>query len=116
MDYIALKNEITTDPAGLGYVALSAAGDDQGIADALNLVRTGTAADGKSYSLFQGQVLDATRQNVRAIIVGIFSGMTATVSALTALASRNASRAEVLFGQGATVTTRDIALAFGRAN
>lgn len=35
----ALTTEINTDPTALGYAALKASGNDQGIADLLNIVR-----------------------------------------------------------------------------
>jgi hypothetical protein len=38
-----LATEINTDPRGYGFAALKAGGNDQGIADALNLLRDGTA-------------------------------------------------------------------------
>lgn len=39
---LALKNEINNDPRGYGFVALNAAGNDQGISDNINTVRDGT--------------------------------------------------------------------------
>jgi hypothetical protein len=39
VDYVALASEINTDPATVGYAALKAALNDQGLADALNLAR-----------------------------------------------------------------------------
>ncbi len=43
IDYSALKNEIATDLKALGYAALVASGNDQGIADLLNAT-TGSGA------------------------------------------------------------------------
>lgn len=39
IDYVALKTEIQTDPNTYGYAAMVAAGNMQGVADALNRVR-----------------------------------------------------------------------------
>lgn len=55
--------------------------------------------------------VDASMANVRTIFVGIFSGMTNTVSALNALAQRLGSRVEFLFGFGVVVDYNDISLA-----
>lgn len=41
IDYAALANEINADPNAYGYAARAAVGDDQGIADLLNLKRAG---------------------------------------------------------------------------
>ena len=43
MDYTALKNEITNDPLNLGYAVFVTAGNDQAIADLLNMA-TGPGA------------------------------------------------------------------------
>jgi hypothetical protein len=42
VDITALRTEITTDPRGYGYAALYGAGNDQAVADLMNLVRDGT--------------------------------------------------------------------------
>lgn len=36
MDYVALRNELTTDPTGMGYAPLQAAGSANQVADLLN--------------------------------------------------------------------------------
>jgi hypothetical protein len=41
MDYLALKNEILTDPTGIGYAPFVAVGNDSGVRDLLNEKRTG---------------------------------------------------------------------------
>lgn len=138
INYATLKTEIQNDPAGIGYAAFVTAENDAGLAGALNLVRAGAsysifkssipikdvianivAADfatlttlqiEKLQLLFAGNTsgLDATDLNTRSIILGIFSGMTTTVSNLTTLAKRQGSRAEVLFGMGTVITDHDI--------
>ena len=134
-----LKTEIQQDPKAMGLAPLVAAGNDQGIADLLNSVTssgTGTtfrnniqakeiinaivAADFAALTALQlaqlqaitaQGILDATNANARAIFLNIFVGMTNTVSALTALASRVASRAELLFGAGTTIEAGDVSFA-----
>lgn len=60
--------------------------------------------------LFQGAPIDATLANVRANFQGIFTSASATTTnALAALAQRNGSRCEQLFGTGTTVTQNDVA-------
>lgn len=58
--------------------------------------------------MLQAGILDATQANVRTIFLGIFAGMANTITALTALASRTGSRAEVLWGCGTVVTEQQI--------
>lgn len=145
VDTSGLRTELLTDPANLGYAPLISGGADQSLADTLNLRRSGTAVDGKSYSIFRNDIqpkeivnaigsgdfagatqiqitklnllfvatpIDATLANVRANFIGIFAGATSgTISNLTNLASRNGSRAEVLFGTGTSVNSSDISLA-----
>src|ERR1051325_3757727 len=41
IDYTALRDEITKDPLGLGYSAAGAKGNDQAVADLLNVPRPG---------------------------------------------------------------------------
>lgn len=140
VDAVALRTELQSDPSALGYAAAVASGNDQSLADALNLPRSGAAfsqfrnaipaadvvgavapADftalnqlltTKLQFLFTGGFLDATNSNTRAIFLALFAGATApTVTALTALASRQGSRAEKLFGAGVAVTTTDVSRA-----
>jgi hypothetical protein len=134
-----LKTEIQQDPKGLGLAPLVAAGNDQGIADLLNsFASSGTCtafrnniqvneiiaaiqpADFAALSVLQltqlqtitGQaVFDATGANARTSLLNIFAGMTTTVAALTALASRVSSRAEVLFGAGTVISAGDVSFA-----
>lgn len=44
INYGALKTELNTDPAGLGYAPFLAKGDDVDLANLLNFVRDGTTA------------------------------------------------------------------------
>jgi hypothetical protein len=142
-----LATELNTDPAGLGYSPLVAAGRDAALVDALNQVRPGGAyaVDRErvpTYAIFAavdaaeflaltstqlqqlttilnaGQV-DLSNANIRNILVccgagagtGIFANPSATRSNLIALAKRQGSRAEVLWGSGTVVTVRDVSLA-----
>jgi hypothetical protein len=125
MDLTALKTELTTDPAGLGYAALVASGHTAGLADLLNApnaairVNRGvieayrivnaivpgdwaalTAAQKQSLQLIisAGQV-DVSDVNVRQAFVDAFGAGTATRAALVGLATRDGSRAEQVLGQ-----------------
>jgi tRNA threonylcarbamoyladenosine modification (KEOPS) complex Pcc1 subunit len=51
-----LKSELQTDPAALGYATMITARDFAGLNAAINLVRSGTAPDGKSYSVYSQTV------------------------------------------------------------
>ena len=134
-----LKTEIQQDPKGLGLAPLVAVGNDQGITDLLNSLTgpgTGTTlrnniqaneiigaiqpADFAALSALQlaqlqtvaaQGVFDATSVNAKTILLNIFTGMTTTVAALTALASRVSSRAEVLFGAGTVISANDVSFA-----
>jgi hypothetical protein len=63
--------------------------------------------------LFAGSAtLDATIANNRTIVLAIFSGAsTATLNALTAIASRACSRAEALWGAGTVIGQADVSMA-----
>lgn len=139
IDRAALKSEITTDPAALGYAALVAAGDDAGVAAALNLARAGTAYQQYRGPLPAYQVVNATdpadwaaltaqekqryqtltgagqvdtsNANLRAMFSAMFPAGSTTRANLTNLALRQGSRAEVLFGPGTTITHADVAAA-----
>jgi hypothetical protein len=137
IDYAALKNELLTDPAGLGYAPLVNSGNDAGIAAALNATRQGIAVNVgvvPAYAVFEaivpgewaalsaqekqriqtilsmGQV-DTTGGNTRAAFQAAFATGSATRSALNALLTRPGSRAESLFGGGARVSDGDVARA-----
>lgn len=135
-----LKTELTTDPASLGYAALIKVGSDGGLADALNLPRSGASfaqfrsnvapseilhavapadfananqlAVSKLQLILAPGVVDASLANVRGSLQALFSGASqATRDALLAVCTRQGSRAEKLFGPGTTVTPLEIAIA-----
>jgi hypothetical protein len=64
IDYTALKNEITTDPLGLGYALFVSAGNDQAVVDLLNTTTGPSAAQVSlpylSRTTFLGAILPAT--------------------------------------------------------
>lgn len=133
-----LKTEINSDPNGLGYAAPYSLGSDDGVAALINAVGAGAAysiyknniplhdmianiASSEFTSLtslqvaqlqflFQGSggVVDATDTNTRNIITAIFAGKTSTLANFAALAKRQGSRAEVLFGVGVSVSGHDV--------
>lgn len=135
----ALKTELQTDPAALGYAALIAAGADQGCADALNLLRAGasfsvqlptiTSLDVQSCLdptefaalsatalsqlnvMLSGGTVNVAAANVRTILGAIFPGGGPTRTAIIAIVKRQGSRAEVLGGAGTIITHQDVAKA-----
>ena len=137
-----LATELTTDPSSLGYAALIAAGSDQALADALNLARAGapfvvhrndiqarelmaavvlaeyTALSQAPRDLWQALLttapLDAGDTNTRTNVGTVFGAGTATRTALTALADRQGSRAEVLWGVGTRVSALDVSRTLAR--
>ena len=138
IDLVALKNELQTDPASLGYALMITKGDDAGPTRLLN-TPAGTAffrsdvtmhdivaaiapADfaaitalqiAKLQLMFSGvTAIDLTVPSVRQILQAIMAGASApTLAALVAMAKRSGSRAETLFGVGITVTPTDVAIA-----
>lgn len=137
VDYAALKNEIDTDPATIGYAPLVTSGDDVGIANLLNQVRAGTSitkafipledvlaaivkTEFDSLTSAQKTVVDqfirGTRiksgdANMRATLGALFAAGTTTRANLVALSTRTGSRAEVLFGEGIVIGHADVARA-----
>jgi hypothetical protein len=140
IDYAAMRSEIVTDPAGVGYAAPYAAGNDDGVAALLNAVGAGAAYSvykksvpvrdlvasidptnfaaltalqlAKLQLLFTGAAtLDASDANTRTIVQGVFSGMAATLTNFAVLVKRQGSRAEVLWGDGARVSADDVSKA-----
>lgn len=129
-----LQSEITNDPAAIGYAGATS---DQAKADLLNanipssnvwrndiklaeVVNSIVAADFAAMTALQIQklqlvlqqgVIDATVANTRTIFTGIFTGMNNTVTAITALAQRSGSRAEVLWGPGVKITATQVGIA-----
>jgi hypothetical protein len=141
MDYVALKSEIDTDPTGLGLVALRNAGNDQGIADALNLVRQtinidrdfvagwevveamvsaeyaalSTAEKTRIQTIIGAGTIYVKGTNTRAAFAAAFGAGTTTRANLLALQQRKGSRAEALWGAGVSVTNTDVSTAKGLA-
>lgn len=139
IDPATLKTELTTDPANLGYASPVAAGNDVTLADLLNQARAGatyqvyrgvvpsyevinntdpadwvalTAAEKQRYQTLTGAgQVDVSQPNVRNTFGAMFAAGTATRANLTAMAVRQASRAEILFGTGTVVTVADISFA-----
>lgn len=137
IDHAALKSEIQNDPVVIGYAPLVAAGNDAGIADLLNQVRVGTsitrsyvpiedvlaaivasefdallATDKAKVDQFvRGPRIKTSSANMRTTMAGLFGAATTTRANLIALATRNGSRAEQLWGEGTSVTHSDVARA-----
>lgn len=136
INYPALLTEITTDPRTLGYAGKS----DSQIADLLNtpgasaetifkaytdtadvvagIVRTewnSLAAQEKQFLdlLCGSPKLKTGDANLRTSMAGIFANGTTSRANLIAAASKPAARAEVLFGEGTTVSHLDVARARG---
>lgn len=76
MNHAALRTELLTDPAGLGYAPLIAGGADQSLADVLNAPRAGVVA----------QVFDvATSDVVNCIVPSEYNALTAAARDYLAL-------------------------------
>ena len=131
--YTELNVEIATDPKSLGYsgksnpdiaALLNAIGGssetiDQGALDGQELQKAVVISEYTALSDIQrdawvliisagaGQV-DIADQRVRGQIAAIWGSGTTTRANLLALTSRDASRAEVLFGAGASVSHTDV--------
>lgn len=138
--YAALKTELQTDPTSLGYAAMIAVGNDQGLAELVNtpqptilLYRESVSADevyeninaAEFSALTQQQLMrlqvimaQATnggvsfrRANSRQLLKNIFPNGGPTDTNLTNIAKRQGSRAEQVLQQGISVTPLDIAIA-----
>jgi hypothetical protein len=138
--YAALKTELQTDPTSLGYAAMIAVGNDQGLAELVNtpqptilLFREAVSADevyeninaAEFSALTQQQLMrlqvimmQATnggvsfrRANSRQLLKNIFPNGGPTDTNLTNIAKRQGSRAEQVLQQGISVTPLDIAIA-----
>lgn len=135
IDYAALANEINTDPVSLGYagksdyqisVLLNTAGGsgqtlfksytptEDVVAGIVRSEYDALAAAGKTY--LNEVVLKASKvktgdATLRTQIAQLFGAGTTTRTNLTNVASRPASRAEILFGENATVSDADVARA-----
>lgn len=136
----ALRSEIDNDPKSLGYAALL--DQPQAIADRLNLIGASDetitkeavdtadvvaaivraehdALSAASREYLHGVLLAAPEvkvgePNVRSSLAGLFPAGTSSRANLIALATRPATRGEVLFGLNAHVTAVNVAHALGR--
>lgn len=75
IDYGELTTEIQTDPNGYGYAALVAEGNDQGVADLLNLPRDGATAPGAPITVYRNDVRRA--ELIGALVVSDYDALTA---------------------------------------
>lgn len=135
INYPALATEITTDPMSLGYAGKS----DYEIATILNtagasgetlfksytpvediiacIVRSeydALAAAGKTYLnevVLKSAKVKTGDVTLRNQLGGLFGAGTTTRTNLTNIASRPASRGEILFGEGTTISDQDVATA-----
>lgn len=134
MNYAALKTEVETDPAALGFAPLVAAENWQGCAALLNAPKAGfklpigvqpsyrvvgavkrsewdalTAAD-KNYLTFliQAGDVDLSASEIRTALGAIFPAGSVSRANLLALVDRSGSRAEELFGAGTIIGYEDV--------
>lgn len=137
-----LRTEITTDPTSLGYASPLAAGNHAQVATLLNQPRgaisvekvyvtsrdlIATLVPGEYTALTQAQrdylaLLPAlgtvdirTGSSLRNALNAVFAAGTGTRTAYTALASRNGSRAEQLFGVDTVVVSNEVTRALEMA-
>ena len=133
-----LYTEITTDPTGIGLSTPFSAGNYPRVAQIMNQVRAtitveklyvsprdliATIVPGEYIALTQAQrdyialipalgtVDIRTGSSLRNALNAVFASGSATRAAYTALASRNGSRTEVLFGVDQMVSNDDVRLA-----
>ena len=140
MTKAALLAELQADPQTLGYAALVAANNDKALADLLNDKTKGGTIDRVTVSASELQscvvgsefltltvaqqnlwnaVLSAaadggvrmSNANIRAQALAVWAGGTTTRSNLGAAQTRAGSRAEVLWGEGTTVSFADVGIA-----
>lgn len=143
IDLAVLNTELTTDSNNYGYAALIAIGNDQGLADMLNLPRAAISMPrpdvnpleileaisvddfiaSSGQQLLMGSWFESITQypSIRILkdngsdtrtmtnFMRILKNGTQSEVRLRALASRQGSRAEALFGVNTTVTNMDIA-------
>lgn len=132
-----LKTELQNDPKSLGYAALLSVGNDSGVADAINLVRsggdfqrpsepvagstitalitpedlaamTGTQVNNLGMLLSSG-IVDLNAGNNLANILSCLPNAGTSRTAVNALSLRNGSRGEVLFAtNGIVVSSNDV--------
>jgi hypothetical protein len=134
-DYQTLKTEINTDPKALGYAGKS----DYDVSVLMNtpgasaetifksytpiedvvacLVRAeydALAAAGKTYLnevVLKGTKVKTGDATLRAQLAALFGAGTTTRTNLTNIASRQAARSEILFGENANINDGDVAIA-----
>ena len=135
-----IRTEVDTDPKALGYAALrtqtnapealaarmneaGASGEtlfrsyvlvEDVIAGIVRAEYDALAAAGKTFLnevLLKAARVKSGDANVRASMSGLFGTGTTTRTNLTNLASRSASRADALWGEGITVSAQDVSLA-----
>jgi hypothetical protein len=137
IDYTVLNTELTNDPKNRGYAVPMAAGDTGEVARLLNEQLPTESVERASITPQEAQAavdvadfkaLTAGAQRawlaivglpevpvknpqIRAQVAAIWGPGTATRANLVALQTRDASRAEVLFGEGISVTHLDVARA-----
>ena len=138
MDYVALKNEILTDPLSLGYTGQS----DQATANLMNASRAGqtvtlstctpaglweaitpsdwaaatAAQQGDIKTLLTLPAVTFAGAHTAAVLSAAFGPATQTTSNINGLKTRQGSRAEVLFGAGMAVNNAQVAYAMGRGS
>lgn len=131
IDYPALKTELTTDPAGIGYAT---AGSGDAVARLINAPRVASGkanvagleravvlgrVDPGEYLALPAPERDLWRDitsldpipmtaEVKQQIAAVWGVGTTTRTRLVALQQKDASRAEELFGDGTVVSRRDI--------
>lgn len=134
---LALKSECINDPKGLGLNALYANGQDQDVADALNVIHAGgdyqinnepvskeqvvkaiTGADfaamnaldfTKLMVLFLMGEIDLSNAATQTLLASVFPPGGGTRTNLVQLAKRQGTRGEVLFGNGVRVSASEVA-------
>jgi hypothetical protein len=134
MDYVALKNEFVTDPRSYGYAPFWANGQDWKLAELINEIRAIPINRDiiPAHEIFEAIVptewvalsvqekerirlllgmgdVNVRGANTRASFQAAFATGTQTRTNLTALLTRNGSRAEELFG--VSISWDDIAKA-----
>ena len=138
IDFAVLKNELLTDPAALGYATPIADGSMSTLAGLINAIRVGPtyaiwrgliegrevvqAIDPTEFVTFtQLQImrlmlicsatggLDSGSAQVRTLVTEAMpSGSTISRAAMVAMAKRQGSRAEVVFGPGIVLTSDEL--------
>lgn len=134
---LTLKSECINDPKGLGLNAMYANGQDQDVADALNVIREGgdyqinsepvskeavvkaiTGADfatmtaldfTKLLVLFLMGEIDLANNATQTLLASVFPAGGGTRTNLIVLSKRQGTRGEVLFGNGVRISASEVA-------